>query len=314
MRYLKRQGDKGWGDTLFIKDTDPNFVYDNVYFEASGRSCVINSNEPKNYFPDLIFRNCQFVAELDSKWGHRLYGLSDYTIDSCLFDGFGKETEGHAVYSDLCGRTVIQGSTFLANGGQGLQLLFRKVSAPNTWTTTEDPPAKDIIIKDCKFQNNGWNPGRGASQIAIYAPGPKANVSIANCRIVCNWERSGLPASYYNGKKSNSRGAIWVVAIGYDEEWYKIRRETPFTCGDVHIDNCFVHHVDMDRELVAIKGAPSIKITRSYFADGIITLDDPQLEGKEAQSILVENCTGNAILKVRGQIVGSISQGYRDNR
>lgn len=314
MRYLKRQGDTGWGDTLFVKDTDSNFIYENIYFEASGRSCIINSNEPQNYFPDLTFRNCQFIADLDSKWGHRLYGLDGYTIDNCVFKGFGKETEGHAVYSDLCGRTLIKDSKFLANGGQGLQLLFRKVSAPTVWDRKTPPPASSIIIRNCDFLHNGWNAGRGASQIAIYAPGPNALISMSNLRLTCDWERGGLPASYYNGKKYNSRGAIWVVPVGYEEEWYKGQRETPYTSGFVRLDNSFINHVDPDREIIAIKGAPSVQIVNTHVESGIVTIDDPHHEGRNAVHIEIQGCTGNAILKVRGQIVGGISQGYSESR
>lgn len=216
------------------------------------------------------------------QWGCRAYDVVDWSVRRSRFAGPGQE---HGLYLNAPGGLLIEDCRFDLWGGAGVQVAFRKVAGVYANEST-DPmlaaqPSKHVYrrvtIENC---GDPESDRFGAFLISEHAAEIdwegyvshriNADVLIEDCLL-----RGGNLNMDYKGKLIRSTRGI-LVQERPSATIRRTRVEMP---------------APMEDWAAQIWGVDHVLIEDSHFEDGVVEI-------RNAKSVTVRNCTGNAVLRV----------------
>jgi hypothetical protein len=303
------------GDTIPLKSQQTNFVLEDAVVQASPRTAIIFFDHQGAHSGTLIRNVLIHVAPKTLELGRAYWAVRGYDMDNSTFDnveitGFGRLTpkhdEGHAMYLNLVGGLTISSCYIHHNGGQGLQLVNR----PHESSLPRGPATGEIHIRNSRYHENGFSADRGSFQIAIYGTGQP--ILIQNVEIL-----AGQDGSRY--QKGKTRGGLviepeWRPPGKKSPWWYPPGApkdyQVPFTQGRTELNGVTIRHKNPDRPLAQIKGCEELIVTGCTFDGGKISLDLPDMPGRDSGSIIWKGNTGDATVFHRGKALGPVSEDF----
>lgn len=214
--YNPGQEQDGWGDTLYLKNGEPELVATGWTTQCGGRTGVINDHGA----PIAIgLDHCHFIqGPVSVAWMMKLFEVSGY-LTGCTFTGAGFRDfvdgvlrDGHPVYFSPTGDVAFHQCQFVNNAGN-LQFVQRDYGYMGKDGPVVDKPpteATKLIFKECLLHNNSWNPagngGGGAAQIAAYNATTHGTEVIVEDSVITSTVK-------WNGKQASKDGPSARAAI-----------------------------------------------------------------------------------------------------
>ncbi|HED65350.1 MAG TPA: hypothetical protein ENJ09_07325 [Planctomycetes bacterium] len=308
-------------DTISITKPTNGYTLKDVVLEASPRAAILFFDHrgpfEGTHFDNVLIHVAPKTLPLDrAYWGVRGYDLVDTLFEHLEITGFGRVTdkhdEGHAIYLNPAGDFTLRDSFIHHNGGQGLQLVNR----PEETSFPKGPRTGTITVEDTRFEENGFNPDRGAFTVSIFGTGQ--DVVLRNVTILAGLDGTAYPRGRTGGALviepepyAPSRGKLpWWRPDDPPEDF-----TPPFTQGRVLLENVTVRFKDPSKPLLQIKGCKELIVRNCTFesvagAPGRIELDLPDKPGRTNGHVLWEHNRGNARVSIAHRPVGPVSEDF----
>ena len=302
-------------DTLTLRGGERDYRVTDTLVQASARTAFM-AYQGGGPYVGTTFRNTVVrvepgtVPDGRSYWGLRGFDMVDTVLEGVEITGFGRVTphhdEGHAVYFNLAGALTVTDSHLHHNGGQALQLVNRSHESKFPGR----PAAGRVTIRRSAFEENGFNPDRGAFQVSIFGTGQ--DVLLEDVRITAGHDATSYPKGQTGGGllvepeyPVAGRGNCWWLPADPPKDF-----TPPFTNGTVELRRVRVDHVDPGRPIVQIKGCRELTVSDSEFRGGQVNLDDPTKPGRPSGRIVWRGNRGDARVRLGGRDIGPADRDF----
>lgn len=309
--------DSGW-----IKAPAPDgLTFERRIFESGRRTAVQYHTALPIYFRDHIYRDVEIRPakafdptdeQSGMEWGGRFYNTANLLFERLwVHHANSNSGEGHGLYVDPSGALTLRNSRIEDCGGQLLQVFNRQwgsVFGPGEPPTNLPFAAGQVRISEFVGRNAGWNPSRGAFALTFNGLGPDADIVIENVDLHLEWSAPQIRS----GRQCWSAGGIVISKTDVPPAWMTVVPSR--NAGHVHLKNWKLVMKQPRQYLLKVDNVESLTIENSHFealgGEGLIQIDEPGWTDKDSGKITIRNCTGNAIVYVKGQKVGLVSEGY----
>lgn len=222
-------------------------------------------------FQDMLINSPP--GQLGGYWGARCYNVRDWLVQRVTIERIMRE---HGLYLNLCGNITVKNCLFREIGAQAMQFVYRE---DEFGTVMKPDEGGLILIEDNKIVNAGNAEHWGRASFAISCFSTKHEVHIIRNDVT-------IDVAPFDNQGHQAHGGLLIG-----------ERESATVNGNTFILN------NPDRSNWKIRNVNRFVARGNIVRGGIITIEN-------CPNVTIERNMGDCPIKVDGQFVSNIREGY----